>query len=202
MRKTLLLVALIGILSLLGTNSTVAQSTQASIKAVRFEFDPGATGTVAARWVKHLGLTDDVDTWGLLLSKNTVTPTFSSAGATIKPIPDALAMTELGFDVRKGGHCGAGAPRFNVVTNDNVTHFFGCTYGLHTPDTPAPSWERVRLAPADGFPPVVPGNTIKSLEIVMDEGTDTGPDFSGLVVLDNIDLNGTLIGKPSLVPFP
>ena len=39
-------------------------------------------------------------------------------------------ITELNFDVL--GYCGAGAPRFNVVTSDNVTHFFGCTYGTHT----------------------------------------------------------------------
>jgi len=31
---------------------------------------------------------------------------------------------------------------------------------------------------------------------VFDEGTDTDPDFSGMVVLDNLDINGVLIGGP------
>jgi hypothetical protein len=34
------------------------------------------------------------------------------------------------------------------------------------------------------------------LTIVFDEGQDTGgPDFFGLAVLDNIDVNGVLVGK-------
>ena len=35
---------------------------------------------------------------------------------------------------------------------------------------------------------------VKSIQIVFDEGQDTGPDFFGLAVLDNIDVNGTLVG--------
>jgi len=34
-----------------------------------------------------------------------------------------------------------------------------------------------------------------SLAIVLDEGSDTGPDQFGLAVLDNIDVNGILVGK-------
>jgi hypothetical protein len=34
------------------------------------------------------------------------------------------------------------------------------------------------------------------VEIVFDEGTDAGPDFTGFVFIDNIDINGTLVGKP------
>ena len=36
---------------------------------------------------------------------------------------------------------------------------------------------------------------VKSIAIVFDEGTDTGPDFVGLAVLDNIDVNGHLAGR-------
>ena len=38
---------------------------------------------------------------------------------------------------------------------------------------------------------------VKSISIVFDEGQDAsgGPDFSGHAILDNIDINGTLIGK-------
>jgi hypothetical protein len=38
--------------------------------------------------------------------------------------------------------------------------------------------------------------TVDSISIDFDEGTDIGPDFSGMVVLDNIDVNGVLIGAP------
>jgi hypothetical protein len=48
--------------------------------------------------------------------------------------------------------------------------------------------------PAQAFPPLTPGATVISIDIVFDEGVDTGPDFSGFVMLDNIDVNGTLIG--------
>jgi hypothetical protein len=37
---------------------------------------------------------------------------------------------------------------------------------------------------------------VKSIQIVFDEGQDPsgGPDESGLAVLDNIDVNGVLVG--------
>ena len=37
--------------------------------------------------------------------------------------------------------------------------------------------------------------TVQSIAIVFDEGTDTGPDDFGLAVIDNIDINGTLVGR-------
>ena len=36
---------------------------------------------------------------------------------------------------------------------------------------------------------------VKEIDIVFDEGQDTGPDFFGLAVLDNVDVNGTLVGQ-------
>ena len=43
----------------------------------------------------------------------------------------------------------------------------------------------------------VPANSrIKSLSILFDEGVDAGPDFSGFVMLDNINVNGARQGKP------
>ena len=42
-----------------------------------------------------------------------------------------------------------------------------------------------------------PGVTVDRISIVFDEGQDTGtPDNFGAAFLDNIDVNGTLIGKP------
>ena len=36
---------------------------------------------------------------------------------------------------------------------------------------------------------------VRQLSIVFDEGQDTGPDNFGLAVLDNIDVNGKLVGR-------
>src|SRR4029077_16528735 len=83
---------------------------------------------------------------GLLLSKNGPTADCSSAGA---PITSAAGMidggaTHVGFDYRNGGHCGAGAPRFNIDT-DKGFFFVGCA---SAPQTPAPQdpaqWTRTR----------------------------------------------------------
>lgn len=177
-----------------------AQNAHKEFTGTPFEFDPGHTGIVAGDWVKHLGLPQDNDKnrFGLLLSKNGTTLTNASAGLVVHGVK-GLHLTELGLDVRNGGHCGAGAPRFNVVTSDGVTRFYGCVYGTHTPNTPAPGWQRVRFftnVSYPGAPAITSGLTVDSISIDFDEGTDIGPDFSGMVVLDNIDINGVLIGAP------
>jgi hypothetical protein len=182
------------------TGDESGQNAQKKFSGTPFEYDPGHTGIVAAAWVKHLGLPqgNDKNRFGLILSKNGTTPTNASAGLVVNGVK-GLHLTELGFDVRNGGHCGAGAPRFNVVTNDGVTRFYGCTYGTHTPSTPAPGWQRVRYLTSvsyPGAPAFTSGLTVTSISIDFDEGTDIGPDFSGMVVLDNIDVNGALIGAP------
>ncbi len=182
------------------SGSGPAQNPHKDFTGTPFEFDPGHTGIVAGDWVKHLGLPQDNDKnrFGLLLSKNGTTPTNASAGLVIHGVK-SLHLTELGFDVRNGGHCGAGAPRFNVVTSDGVTRFYGCVYGTNTPNTPAPGWQRVRFftnVSYPGAPAITAGLTVASISIDFDEGTDIGPDFSGMVVLDNIDVNGVLIGGP------
>jgi hypothetical protein len=46
-----------------------------------------------------------------------------------------------------------------------------------------------------GFPPVLPTQTVQSITIIFDEGTDQG-NSSGMAVIDNIDINGVLIGSP------
>lgn len=194
-----LVIALIGLIG--GSTPTVVGAT---IQVVPGVFDPGHTGTVASLWVKHLGEPDpndpgDTDRFGLLLSKNTVTTTNASAGANVTNV-SGIHLTELGFDIRNGGNCGAGAPRFNVVTNDNVLHFVGCAAGTKTAATPEPGWTRVRMDPtnpAQAFPPVSPTQTVKSMQIIFDEGTDTSPTFSGDAIIDNVDVNTFLVGAPS-----
>ena len=140
---------------------------------------------------------------GLLVSKNGPTPDCSSSGAVIRGFKRGSTITELGFDFRKGGHCGGGAPRFNVTDEAGTTYFFGCVHGVHTPAPQDLQWERVRfVAPTPGNEGFVFGVTrVDSIAIVYDEGTDTptpeDPNGVGLAVLDNIDINGRLITRGS-----
>jgi len=172
---------------------------------------------VTAAWLGGLGLADDGVTptpppvgarrdphRGLLLNKNGPTPNCAAAGASILGFKPGTTISELGFDHRVGDHCGAGAPRFNVVTTAGFLYFVGgCSAGTHTPAPQDAQWERVRFSatdffPANSGPPFVFGLTqVGSIEIIFDEGTDTpttsDPTGVGLAVLDNIDINGELI---------
>ena len=204
MRRLAIMAAILAVLGVtLASASVGTASVPPKPSAAPGIFDPGHTGTAAAAWVIHLGVTDpndtdDVDRFGLLLSKNTISSTNSAPFAIIKNVA-GMHITEIGYDIRNGGHCGAGSPRFNLVTNDNVFHFVGgCSNGTSTPNTPETGWSRVRFNPATAaFPPVTPTETIKSLAVLSDEGVDVGPDFSGLSVIDNIDINTFLIGAPA-----
>ena len=44
------------------------------------------------------------------------------------------------------------------------------------------------------FTPQPITGTVLRIEIVFDEGTDTGGDFFGAAIIDNVDVNGTLVG--------
>ena len=198
-----------------------------SLRAVPFVFI-GAAGDcgpapgshiVTSAWLGGMGLPDgDGDTAlngtpdtaddphrGLLLSKNGPSPDCSSAGARITGVRGmAVDPTfTLGFDYRNGGHCGAGAPRFNVVarppTGPNTFHFVGgCANGVQTPAPQDPAeWTRARFGAAQQFPPIPPGSRIVSITLLYDEGTDTpsvqDPNGVGLAVVDNIFINGEYI---------
>ena len=177
---------------------------------------PAGSNIVTSAWLIGLGLPDDGSSnatpstppnnrdphLGLLLSKDGATTDCSAAGAgiSVKKSLTVSSATEFGFDYRNGGHCGAGAPRFNVTTSDNTIHFGGCAGGTASPAPQDPAqWTRVRLTPAQFFPPLVDGSAIKSVSIIFDEGTDTPtagePGGSGMIVLDNIDVNAQLITR-------
>lgn len=149
---------------------------------------------------------------GLLLVKTGPTNNFASAEASLKKVK-GITLNELGYDIRKfggiaspnGSHCGAGAPRFDVQTSDGF-FFVGCSSPPPTESASGP-WDRLRWGAGGtvvGFmagavcPPVcgpVPiTGTVQRIDIVFDEGTDTGTDFFGAAILDNIDVNGQLVG--------
>jgi hypothetical protein len=165
-------------------------------------YDPGNTGAAASEWQAGAGLPDGGkgdQSFGLYLQKNVPTSTEAAGGAEITGV-SGVRLTELGFDFRNDGWCGAGAPRFNIYTDAGTYYFFGCYYGNHTAVNA--NWTRVRFRDQDAYPAYAtqspwPGfgtARVYRVTVVFDEGTEVGPGFS---VLDNIDVAGTLISKPS-----
>ena len=192
------------------------------LKAVPFEFvgtadqcgGPAGSRIVTARWLRGMGLPDNDPAdnankkdrrSGLLLSKNGPTPDCSSSGARIVGVKGMVVTPTftVGYDYRNGGHCGAGAPRFNIDTNQGF-FFVGCA---NAPKRAAPQdpvqWTRTRsvitTCGSECFPTSIPaGATINSINIIFDEGTDTANNDTegvGLAVLDNIFINGAVITR-------
>jgi hypothetical protein len=187
MRKIMVL-AVVGFL-VLGLAGFALAGTQ-KVKAKPFIFDPTDTELVAAAWVTHQGLPDAGKSAHALMLQISPTepatpaPTPYKAGVAIKGVK-GLAITELGFDFKNDGGFTIG-PRFEVVTDGGTfTYFFADA-------TPAPidgvtDWLRVRF---DTTADIGPGATavVQSVMIYFDE--------EGSALLDNIDVNGALIGKP------
>jgi hypothetical protein len=135
-----------------------------------------------------------------------------------------MPLKELGFDVRSqqqngfsGEHCNA-SPTYEVTLTNGTTYAFFCNGGIHTA-IPNTAWDRVRFTDADATPvscsgqgcvmqpwpgfasgaaivgmPTSPHPSFATFMIIMFDGYDSAPDFSGVTYMDNIDLNGTLIG--------
>jgi hypothetical protein len=188
-------------------------------------YPPGSL-IVTSQWMWGLGLPDsgggnttntinptnpDTKTdphLGLLLSKNGPTSDCSSAGAEIHgeegmPVDPGFY---LGFDYRNGGHCGGGAPRFNVEYKDALgnpgSSFVGnCAVATTSPAVQDPlEWTTLRWSvgnPAQAFPPIPTGSKIVSISIIFDEGTDQAgaedPRGIALATIDNININGAII---------
>jgi hypothetical protein len=153
-----------------------------------------------AAWKAKEGLPDSKGNalHALYFQKFTTTATFAAGIAVINGLEGqpVSKLTGLSWEHRNDGHCGAGAPRWNLgVTNGTQTYtvFLGCAAAAHTPGSAA-NWTR------DSYPgPAIQaqilaqtglvsttGLTITSLAIVFDEGTDQG---QGFVYLDNITVN-------------
>jgi len=117
----------------------------------------------------------------------------------------------------KGAHCGV-SPNIEITLTNHTAYSFRCEKGRHIPVGGA-IWERVRFRNEDAIPiscsptpkcqlepwpgfgnartviAVPPDNTPKSFTfiIIMMDGVDYPPDFSGMVYMKNIDVNGLLI---------
>jgi len=134
-------------------------------------------------------------------------PTGNNAlsGATIAGV-QGVKLTELGYDIRAGSVCDDVAPRFDIFTIAGKLYKLTCNSTITalqpTAKTPGTGWTRLRWKPVGGVTAVntttnkveTISDPILSILIVFDEGQDEAP-HSGLVVLDNIDVNGGLVGK-------
>lgn len=164
-------------------------------------FNPDGLAGVSSDWEPFSGHGNSDP--ALVMTKQPATFENAAAGATVEGAEGQI-LYELGYDVFDGGRCGAGAPRFNVVADNGKLYFFGCSgYGTHAPapDKPA-TFTRVRFGDDDAQPqdgvddwPGFGNVTIVSIDLVFDEGPDIGPDFSGMTAVDNIDVNGELVGR-------
>jgi hypothetical protein len=152
-----------------------------------------------ASWKAGEGLPDSNGNkdQALYFQKKTTTATVAAGVVLIKGFEGMPAndLDGLAWDHRVDGHCGAGAPRWNIGLADAdgnplPTAFLGCYAALHGAN--GADWCRdTQVMPS--FPA---GATIRHLAIVFDEGTDnpipqpfgcpTGPSTPGFVYLDNI----------------
>ena len=111
----------------------------------------------------------------LTLTKAGPTSDDLSAGATVGGL---VKVSAASFDVT--GHCGAGAPRLNVVTADNKIHFFGCAANNHDGHVVI---DFSAAGDGAGNGGVMPTDTVKSIDFVFDE--------EGTATLSNISFTGT-----------
>ena len=200
----------------------------ASVRAGEFVLHPNGFGPESyAAWKAKQGIPDDPDEEGnadmaLYFQKQVPTSTIAAGIAVITgflkaqpPIPVA-SLTGLSWEHRIDGHCGAGAPRWDIfvtgASGAKYTLFLGCAAAVHSPGSEPTHWIRDSypgpgaivtagaanagitdsLAVAD-----IAGGTIRALQIVFDEGNDTG---TGFVFLDNITV--TLEGMPHVWRSP
>ena len=152
------------------------------------------------QWQKGVGVPEGRGPGQGLYMANPESPPFGLAGAVIQGAPGAI--TTLGFDYR--GDCHARTPRFRVVTGPQPEdiYIFGCATGDATADTPALGWTRVRFGDLDAVPyfhdrpwPGFAKVTVQDLRVSFGSREESGPEFSGVVYLDNIAVNDMLIGK-------
>jgi hypothetical protein len=164
---------------------------------------------------------------GLVLHKGTKSSDLGIPYANVEGF-DGTPLRELGFDVRSqknrrfsGEHCNA-SPTIEVTLTNGTTYAFYCTSGGHVPIS-STAWDRVRFTDADAtpiscrpkgctmkpWPGFATGQAIvaspadldpksSTFQIIMMDGYDSAPDFSGATYMDNIDLNGTLIGDSGI----
>jgi hypothetical protein len=177
------------------------------------EAGPVDSGAASSQWVNKSGKTSTPDAFGepadfgLVLAKNVDTPICAAALATLNgPEGETVSpATVFGYSFRADGHCGAGAPRFNVTVTDGTdqaTYAVGCANTATSTAAVNADWTAKTWTPDTFFflggAPGVPlvGSGIVSVVMVFDEGTDVGP---GEATLDDIRFNNLVAGGPATV---
>jgi hypothetical protein len=166
-----------------------------------------------AAWKAQEGLPDNTGNgnFALRFQKMTVTTTNAAGVAVITGVEgQSFSALSVSWLHRNDGHCGAGAPRWNVgvdgVSGTHYTVFLGCSHADQTGSAPT-GWTSdafsstgidAQLEPVLGFSAAahadIEAGMVTSLAILFDEGTDVGP---GFVFLDNITVNGKTWTSPA-----
>jgi hypothetical protein len=174
-------------------------------------FDPDNSEELVSTWLQGLGVAkdlmdasslptdgNDLENQGLVMSADGLSSAGKN-GAGLAQIVGAQgqSLTELGYDLRDGSNCGGGNPRFWITTVNNCQYFIECDQDSPTVTPLYGSWNRRRWTSLTGISPtgatpscasLSSSDTVKTLYIIFDAGTD------GFAILDNIDVNTTLIG--------
>jgi hypothetical protein len=162
------------------------------------------------------GDASDTRNEGLVFVKSGPTANYAEPFVELKVSKDA-PVTEVGYDLRKpgadtsdvrGSQCSADAPMFQFDMSDGHTYYVACTSPAPTSQTPVGiGWLRLRWSTAghvlgyqDGVTLMPIPGTIVHGYIVFQEGQDGGPNNFGLAVIDNIDLNGSIVGQGAASP--
>lgn len=199
--------AIVGVVAFAGGSASAAPPPFAlePFEYVGTAADCGVAGTdtVTAAWDSTTGNPAP----SILLQKLGATGNCAAAGVDIVTALEGgpvSTLTELNFEYKDGGHCGGGAPRFNVVT-DQGTAFLGCNGGVATPA--GAGWTHVEFTAAQlnaayaaaGINPLTA--TLQDLYIIFDEGTDTPAGGTigtpGTVNIDNVSVNNAVVGSPT-----
>jgi hypothetical protein len=151
---------------------------------------------------------------GLLLAKTGPTSNNAEPFVELKNLK-GVQITELGYDLRKventsdprGSTCSVQAPMFQLQTKDGDVYYIGCNAPPPDLQTAGDGYLRLRwggTAPLQGY---LNGNTLLPITgmafdkvfIVFQDGyvgpTTADQSRFGLAVLDNIDVNGVLVGE-------
>jgi hypothetical protein len=158
------------------------------VKALPFLINPAAN-LASAAWVTHQGLPDAGKSGhALYFQKTAAAPADTLPGASVAGVK-GLTLTELGCDYRVDGL--TRAVLFEV--KDQSAN----TYQFYLPATPAayvpgyPDWAEVRFDLGAGIA------NVDTVTIYFDWGsTPPAQGETDFIYLDNIDVNGALMGKP------
>ena len=170
----------------------IAAAAAAAASAGTYTLHPSGFGEHSySAWQGQQGLPDSTGgkNQALYFQKMTTTTTFAAGVAVIKGFEGqpVSSIQRLEFWRRTDGHCGAGAPRFDIfyqpALGPQQVLFIGCQGMKPGGVLTAPNGMMFQQRTFDGPLPDV--GMITGISIVFDEGNDVG---QGFVYLDNINV--------------